>query len=323
MDVHRPDLSVLPLDGGRLNRLLVCPPRRTRRPPLHLLVHIFRRSVLIYLIGFALVLIPDFNWATVRIPGVLARIAVCYLIAGTIFLFTGIRGRVAAAVACLSAYWILMMYVPVPGIGAGHWEKGANFANWVDGIVFGSHNWSHSKTWDPEGLISTLPSIVTALLGTFAGTWLRSDHSREEKTVGLFLAGNLGIFAGLVLATWMPINKSLWTDSFCLFMAGMASVIFASCYWLIDVKGYKRVAPPFQVFGMNPIAAYVLSAVLARLLSRIHVNGRQSLHNWIFQTLYAPIAAPDMASLLFASTEVLVILSIAWMLHRKQWYLRL
>ena len=200
--------------------------------------HILQRSALIYLIGFLLVLIPKFDWAHVRIPGVLARIAVCYLIAGTIFLFTGWKGRLAALIGCLVSYWVLMMYVPVPGYGAGDLAMGHNFSNWVDGLALPNHLYARTKTWDPEGIVSTLPAVGTTLLGIFAGMLLRLENrSREEKTAWLFFAGNLLVFAGMILATWMPINKKLWTDSFCLFMGGLAAITFASCYWMIDVQG--------------------------------------------------------------------------------------
>ena len=170
--------------------------------------------------------------------------------------------------------------------------------------------------------MSTLPSIATALFGILAGELLRSGRTAEQIAARLFFGGNLLIFAGLMLSTWMPINKKLWTASFSVFMAGMAMVVFGCCYWLIDVLGWKRYARPFAIYGMNAIAVYVLSGVIARGLSLIRV-GDESLRTLIYRNVFAPLASPVNASLLFALANVLLLYGVAYLMYRRNWFVRL
>src|SRR5206468_8715095 len=143
-----------------------------------------------------------------------------------IFLRTGIRGQLSAIAALLAGYWLLMMLVPVPGHGAGTLEKEGNLAQYMDdfvlnGPIIGTHVWKSAKTWDPEGIISTLPAIASCLFGIMTGHLLRSKLTPEVKTAWMFVAGNLLMFAGLVMDIWLPINKNLWTSSYSVFMAGV------------------------------------------------------------------------------------------------------
>jgi predicted acyltransferase len=287
-----------------------------------LLIHVVRRSLLIFGLGLFLNLFPYFRFATVRIPGVLARIAVCYLIAATIFLFTESRGRILWILGLLSGYWLLMKLYPVPGYGAGILEQQGNFEQYIDGLVLSGHMWSQTKTWDPEGIVSTLPAIATTLFGILAGQLLQVKRSMEEKTAWMFFGGNCLLFAGLMLSTWMPINKKLWTTSYSVFMAGMAMVVFASCYWLIDVKKWQRLGRPFAIYGMNAITVFVLSGLVARMLGIVTISG-VSLHTLIYESVFAPLASPINASLLFAIANVLFFYVIAFVMYRKKWFIRL
>ena len=167
-----------------------------------LLAHVIRRSALIFLIGLFLNGFPYFNMATIRIPGVLQRIAVCYLIAATIFLFTRTRARIIWTAGFLAVYWLLMKIY-------GDLTVEGNFARYVDGLFLNGHMYSQTKTWDPEGLVSTLPAIANTLFGIFCGEMLRLKLSAEQKTGWLFLTGNCLVLAGLLLSTWMPINKMM------------------------------------------------------------------------------------------------------------------
>ena len=282
-----------------------------------LLLHIVRRSLLILALGWFLNLFPYFHFATFRIPGVLPRIAVCYLIAASIFLFTKSRGRIAWIVALLSGYWLLMKLYPVPGYGAGILEQQGNFAQYVDGLVLQGHMWVQSKTWDPEGIVSTLPAIATVLFGTLAGQLLQSKRTMEEKASSMFFLGNMLLFAGLMLSTWMPINKKLWTSSFSVFMAGMAMVVFASCYWVIDVRKRQKWGKPFSIYGMNAIVVFALSSLMAKVL------GLMKLQTPIYQNVFAPLASPENASLLYALANVAFFYAIAYAMYRKKWFVRL
>jgi predicted acyltransferase len=290
-----------------------------------LLVHTVRRAAIIFGLGLLLNGFPFFNLATWRIPGVLQRIAVCYLIAGGIFLFTKRRGQAIWAFSLLAAYWMLMTLVPVPGIGAGVLEKGANLAQYVDGLILGNHMWAQTRTWDPEGLLSTLPAISTTLFGILTGHLLRSARTAAEKTAWMFFAGNGLLFAGLVMNVWMPINKNLWTSSYAVFMAGTALIVFASCYWLVDVKGHRSWTRPFAIYGMNAIAVYVLAGALETMLDVIHVSGPPkplSLHGFLYQHLFVPLASPTNASLLWAVCCVLVLYLVAYGMYRRKWFIK-
>jgi predicted acyltransferase len=287
-----------------------------------LFLHILRRSVSIFALGYFLNLFPTFDFANGRIPGVLQRIAICYLIAGTIFLFTKVRGRIVWIVGLLSVYWLLMKMVPVPGYGAGVLGVEGNLEQYIDGMFLKGHMYRLTRTQDPEGIVSTLPAIATALFGTLAGQLLQAKRSMEEKTSWLFFSGNCLIFAGLMLSTWMPINKKIWTSSFSVFMAGMASVVFACCYWLVDVKQRKRYSKPFIIYGMNAITIYALAGMVARLLGFIKVGGI-SLHEYLYENLFAPLSAPQNASLMYAIANVLFFYLIAYGMYRKKWFVRL
>jgi len=292
-----------------------------------LFLHTLRRAASIFGLGLLLNGFPYYHLSTIRIPGVLQRIAVCYLIAGALFLVTGLRGQVAAMVSLLGVYWALMKAIPVPGYGAGVLDKHGNFAQWIDSLALSGHMWSHTRTWDPEGIVSTLPAIATVLFGILCGHLLRSALTPAEKSTWMFTTGTALIFAGLLMDAWLPINKNLWTSSFAVFMAGMAFMIFGLCYWLIDGRGYRRWAKPFSIYGMNAITVYVMSGLLARGMTLIQWTGAGgkpvSLHAWVFDEVFLKLANPINASLLFAIAHVLVLYLVALLMWRKKWFIRL
>lgn len=277
-----------------------------------LLLHAARRSVLIFAVALLMNGFPTFQYQHLRIPGVLQRIAVCYLIASVIYLYCSLPARIAWLIAFLSIYWLLMTLYPVPGFGPGVLTKEGNFARYIDGLVLTGHMWSQTQTWDPEGIVSTLPAIGTALFGTLAGTLLRT-----KPISWLFVSAIALIVAGEIMNIWMPINKNIWTSTFAVFMAGMATLVFTLFYWIIDVKNYRRWAEPLTIFGMNAIAAYILSGMLDRLLELNHTGAT------LYQNVFAPIAAPKNASLLYAVANVLVVFGICYTLYRRRWFLRL
>ena len=291
-----------------------------------LLTHTLQRAATIFLLGLFLNLFPLFQFSTVRIPGVLQRIAVCYLIAGVIFLYTSLRGQIVWTASLLLVYCALMKLVPVPGFGAGILEKEGNFAQYIDQLVLSGHMWASSKTWDPEGIVSTLPAIATILFGVLTGHLLRSRLTPESKTAWLMVMGNCLIGAGLVWAWWLPINKPLWTSSYSLLMAGMAANVFGCCYWLIDIKGYRRWSQPLAIYGMNAITVYVLAGLLSKLSSFIKVAGVDGSEitagKWVYEHIYAPLASPVNASLLYALTYVAILYGVSWFMYRMKWFVR-
>ncbi|MGH7470332.1 MAG: acyltransferase family protein, partial [Longimicrobiales bacterium] len=198
----------------------------------------------------------------------------------------------------------------------------------IDRAIFTSnHLWINSKTWDPEGLLSTFPAVGTLLLGTLVGYWIRSPRTQLDKTVGLFVAGNVGLVLGIIWNYVFPINKNLWTSSYVIFTAGMACHFLALCYWLIDVKGYRRWTLPFLIFGMNAITAFFLSSIGARSLNLIKVAGPTgepiALKTYIFTNFYQSWLSPINASLAFAITYVLFWLGVMAILYKRRIFIKL
>jgi predicted acyltransferase len=276
----------------------------------------FRRAVIIYVFGLLVYVYPGLSFSTQRLMGVLQRIAICYLIAAAIYLTTSLRGQIIWIISLLAAYWLMMTLIPVPGYGAGHLDVDGNLAHYIDRIVLGAHNYRHTKTWDPEGIISTIPAIATVLFGIMAGHLLRLQRSLAERTKWLLLIGALLIASGLICNIWLPINKKLWTDSFALFMAGLDSVIFGIFLWLVDGLGFKRAVKPLVIMGMNAITVYLASEFLDEALTATHA------HKWLFDTFFSWPASPFNASLLYAIAYVLVMYLLAWFMYRRKWFLR-
>jgi predicted acyltransferase len=286
-----------------------------------------KRAAILFALGLALHGFPNYlDLSTLRIPGVLQRIALAYIAAAALVLYVKPRGQWLAAAAILLGYWALMTLVPVPGSGAGLLEPGRDLGAFIDRAVFTeNHLWAYSRTWDPEGLLSTLPAVATVLTGVFAGRWLGAPRPPAEVAVRLFLAGNAALLAGVIWGAAFPINKNLWTSSYVLFTSGMACHFLAVCYWLVDVRGHRRAAMPFVVFGTNAIAAFFLSSLLARTLNLIQVagpDGPVALKVWIYATLFAPLGAPMNASLAFAVVYVLFWMAVMWVMYRRRVFIK-
>ena len=292
------------------------------------------RALLIFLIGFALNVVPYFNFPHVRIPGVLQRIAICTLLAAPIVVYCSWRQQLAWIAGLLTAYSVLMLWIPVPGIGAGVLEPGQDFGAYIDRFLLGNHMWVQSKTWDPEGLVSTLPALCSQLVGVLVGRWLLSPADRGVQTVWMLLVGLLLLALGSTLdAILMPINKSLWTPSFCLFMSGWALVAFSVFYWLLDVnpsaavrEAAGRWSRPFVIYGMNALFIFALSGLIAKMFGFIKFAQPDGSKVSLGKMLYAPIRdlpiAPVNTSLLYALLFNAFMFSIAWLMWRKKWYVK-
>jgi predicted acyltransferase len=285
-------------------------------PKSQLYLQVLRRALVLYVLGLVIYGFPRYDLSTLRLMGVLQRIAICYAIAAAIYLTTSLRGQIIWIASLLTSYWLIMMLIPVPGYGAGHLDVERNLAHYVDWVVLGAHNYANTKTWDPEGIISTLPAIATALFGILAGHILRARKELAERTTWLFVAGNLLIALGLICNHWLPINKKLWTSSFSIFMAGLDFVMFAICLWLIDGRGYQRFVKPAVIMGMNAIVVYMASEMGEGVLSALHCR------TWIYQTFFAPLASPYNASLIYAVTYMLLMYLIAYVMYRRKWFVR-
>ncbi|MFN8666786.1 MAG: DUF5009 domain-containing protein [Gemmatimonadaceae bacterium] len=290
---------------------------------------VIKRGLLIVLFGLLLAAFPFVPLTRVtgmRFPGVLQRIGVAYLCGALLTRRATLTQQVALVAVLLFGYWFAMTLIPVPGRGMGALlldDPSASLAAYVDRAVFGSHLWRSSKTWDPEGLLSTIPAIGTVILGVITGRWIGARRPILERLVGMLAVGSLCMVLGLMWHWSFPINKSLWTSSYVLFTAGMGAVALATCTWVIDVLGITRWTRPFTWFGMNPMIAFVGSGMMARLIYSVITvphNGEQApIQKVIFETAYAPwFEDPRNASLLFAVTFVLLWAALLGLLHRKR-----
>lgn len=261
---------------------------------------ILKRSLYLFLIGLFLNGFPYFELSTLRIPGVLQRIAIVFLIIAIMHHYVSTRTQVIVGSGLLVFYWLIMSFVPVPGIGEANLEAETNFAAWFDRLFLTGHMWSLSKTWDPEGLLSTLPAVGTGLMGIFTGKILFKSDDKLSGLVKVFVIGNLAIATALAWDMFFPINKSLWTSSFVLYTGGIAMNFFGVLYWVLDVlKLRSKLTFPFEVFGSNAITAYTLSGILATLFGMIPI-GNSSIHQVIYDGLYGTFGDYYFASFIYA-----------------------
>jgi len=291
-----------------------------------LFLHTVQRATAIFAIGFGLNLLSFllFHKVSLRIPGVLQRIGVCYLLAGILYLAFGRRGLLPAAGLLLLLYWMLMTQVPVPGFGAGRLDSQGNLAAYVDRIVLGDHTWKPG--WDPEGPLSTIPAVASTLAGVVAGELLRGSAPGRPNLVPLMGSGALATTLGALWGTVFPINKNLWTSSYALLMAGLAAVCLALCVWIVDVRGWKAWAAPFRWLGSNALAIFTLSLLTTLLLLWVKLpdpaGKPRSLYATIYLTAFARTADPRLGSLLFALAFLAVFVAVAGLLYRKRIFLK-
>jgi len=297
------------------------------RGPLHR--QIVRRTLILFALGLFLNWFPFYtvNWPAARIPGVLQRIAVVYLIAALAWLHLGPRSRMVLTFFLLAGYWLAMVLIPVPGHGAGDLSPDGNLAGWLDHLVLGRHTWRKAPgPGDPEGILSTVPAIATALLGLLTGDWMRSSRTRREKLVALLLWGFVATIAGLVLGRWLPINKNLWTSTYVLLTAGLALLLLATTYELVDRRGRDAWAQPFLPFGTNAIVAFFGSTLMAKIFYLIHwTEGSEtvSLQQWLYRHLFASWLPDYVASLAWALAFLALWWGLMTVLYRRRIFIRI
>ena len=286
-----------------------------------LLLQLLRRAAVIYALGMLLNAIPNYHPSTIRLLGVLPRIALCTLGASLLFLASRTRTQAAVAAGLLGAYWLAMTLVPVPGHGPGLLTPEGSLASWIDRLVLGAHTY-HQGPFDPEGILSTLPALATTLLGMLAGQWLRTERPRNEKAWGLLLAGLPLVAAGVWWGRFFPINKSLWTSSYVLYTGGLACCALSLCYGLADIAGWKSWGKPFEVLGMNAMAAYVVPILMLKFLVLTKVGGTAAgpiqLRVWLCDRLFGTWLGPRDASLAFALAYLALWTAVFWVLYRKR-----
>ncbi|MFN7793134.1 MAG: acyltransferase family protein, partial [Cyclobacteriaceae bacterium] len=233
--------------------------------------------------------------------------------------------QIRVALVLLVGYFVLMTMVPVPGVGEANLEPETNIGAWLDRLLLEGHLWSQSKTWDPEGIVSTIPAIATGLIGMLTGQLFSRFEQPAEKVTWLLFTGALLIVAGLAWGLIFPINKALWTSSYVLYTGGIAMQFLAACYWLIDVQGVKKWSTPFIYYGMNAIFVFVASGFLVKLLTRIKMGegeSEPSLWSYLYENLYASWLTPMNASLGFAFTLILFFLVILWQMYQRKIFVK-
>ena len=260
--------------------------------------------------------IKDFS--EIRFPGVLQRIGVVFFFAAILFINFRWKTLVALSAVLLVGYWLLMVYVPVNGIESTLERAPNNLANYLDVQVFGTHN--YKADYDPEGLLSTIPSIVTSLLGIFTGLILISKQAK--KTTILVGLGGAMLIAGSLWDLIFPINKALWTSSFVLVTAGWANLFLALIYYLTDIKGIKF-GSIFRYAGANAITVYFLSSFVSKIFHAIKIQEDTSLHSWLYEGIYVHnFMSGQLSSLLYALTVVSFYMLLAYIMHKKQIFIK-
>jgi len=265
------------------------------------------------------------SYQDVRIPGVLQRIGIVYFFTSLLFLKTTLKTQIIIAAALLLFYWFLMACIPVPGFGAANFEKGTNLAAWLDNSILNGHLWSSSKTWDPEGILSTIPAIATGILGMAIGQVLNFETTKIEITKKLSVIGISLLAAGLIWSLVFPINKSLWTGSFVLFTAGWAILILTFLYYVIEIAHYKKWTRIFLIWGVNPMIVFFLSGILPGVWGMIEIQNPETaleqinIRDYFYNFCITPVFTnPLNASLAFALLYVLFWTLILWFFYKKK-----
>ena len=292
-----------------------------------LFLHALRRSIILFALGLVVNGFPFFHWQTLRIYGVLQRFAVCLLIVSALHLWKrGAKSKIVVLIAALIGYWIIMRWIPVPGYGLPTrdiplLDKDANWVAYIDRHIFPGR--LYEGTRDPEGLLSNLPALGTALLGMLAALWLRTKRSNYAKFLGLLGGAIAGLLLGKIWGNWFPINKKLWTSSYVLFAAGWSLLGLSICYWLIEIKQWKRGWTfPWLVFGSNAIAAYVFSELLSPLVGDV-LFGHRSLGSIIYAHVFAHVPDRALGSLLYSLCYVAVCFIPVLILYRKKIFIKI
>lgn len=288
-------------------------------PNKQLVIKIIKRTLIIFALGVVLNLIGS-KFEYLRLPGVLQRIALVFLVCSLLFLFQRIKTIIITGIVLLLGYFVLMRFVPVPGFGAGVLEPGMNLAAWIDSKVIPFH--MYQGNWDPEGLLSTLPAIGTGITGIIAGYLIKREGEVKEKIIHLFVFGLLMTMAGEMWSWFFPINKNLWTSSYVLYTSGLASMTWAVLIWVIDVKKHVKWAFGGIVFGMNAITAYVLSYLLFVPLSYIPVSSGHSIQSLFMSTFAEMGISPNLVSLIWALLFVVLCYIPVWVLYRMRLFLK-
>lgn len=292
---------------------------------------IFTRTALIFLIGLFLNAFPFVNrvngeltlidFSSIRIFGVLQRIALCYGLAALVIHYFKARGALIFSAVALLGYWALMYFF---GDQPDPYTLSGNASLKLDSWLLSEKNvyQGYGIPFDPEGLLSTLPAIVNVIAGYFAGRFIQQSGNNKNTVLRLAIAGAILTAAGLCWNFVFPINKPIWTSSYVLYTVGLDLLILATIMLLIEVAGFKKWTYFFEAFGKNPLFIYALSGALIEILGLIQVDG-QSLRGWLYQNLFASWLTGANASLLFAVSYMLLLWLVAYLMDKRKIYLKI
>lgn len=305
------------------------------KPTKTVYLRILRRAAILFVLGLLLngfwnKGVWTFDFSSLRLMGVLQRIGLTYLFASLIVLKLPRKSQWILAGVLLIFYWITMMYVPVPGYGAGVLTREGNFGAFIDRLIIPKPHLYKGDGFnfmgDPEGLYSTIPAIVSVLVGYFAGDWIKNKKQANSQTsMDLVLFGLCCLVIGIIWDVAFPINKKLWTSSYVLFTSGWGLMLLAGCYELIEVRGIKRWSKPFEVMGLNAIAIFTASVLLIKVTVRIKIGTGEnaiSIYNWIYQNILASWAGNANGSFLFALFTLLFWYGVAVLMYHKRWFIK-
>ncbi len=301
--------------------------------------HTLRRAGLLFFFGFVGNGFPFFHLEHMRVYGVLQRLAICYLVVALFYLWDRrVWTKIAALVALLVGYWVLVRWVPVPGAGLPgrnipFLDPNINIVNWLDQHMFPYHlyeDWTTHNLRDPEGLLSNIPALGTVLLGLLAGLWLRTQNSVKTKTLGLAAGAVVCLATGYLWSLSFPLNKKMWTSSYVLVAAGWSLLVFTLAFWAVEQRGWGKgrsrgLVWPWLVLGSNAIVAYMFSELLASTLGNIRflAGGEQTdLPAWIFDHTFINIPDPGWAAFAWSVSYLAVCFVPIWLLYRKKIFIK-
>ena len=305
------------------------------KPTKAVYLRILRRTAILFILGLVLngfwnQGVWTFDLSSIRLMGVLQRIALTYLFASLIVLKLPRKSQWLVAGGLLIAYWLTMMYIPVPDYGAGVLTREGNFGAFIDRLIIPKAHLYKGDGFnflgDPEGLFSTIPAIVSVLAGYFTGEWIKDKKQATSQTsMDLVLFGLCCLVIAIIWDVAFPINKKIWTSSYVLFTAGWALMLLAACYELIEVRLIKRWSKPFEMMGLNAIALFVASVFLIKIAAKTQIGTGEtavSIYNWIYQNIFASWAGNFNGSFLFALVTLLFWYGVAVLMYQKRWFIK-
>ncbi|XWU46793.1 MAG: acyltransferase family protein [Dolichospermum sp. UKL202] len=305
------------------------------KPTKAVYLRILRRTAILFILGLVLngfwnQGVWTFDLSSIRLMGVLQRIALTYFFASLIVLKLPRKSQWLVAGGLLIAYWLTMMYIPVPDYGAGVLTREGNFGAFIDRLIIPKAHLYKGDGFnflgDPEGLFSTIPAIVSVLAGYFTGEWIKDKKQATSQTsMDLVLFGLCCLVIAIIWDVAFPINKKIWTSSYVLFTTGWALMLLAACYELIEVRLIKRWSKPFEIMGLNAIALFVASVFLIKIIAKTQIGTGEtavSIYNWIYQNIFASWAGNFNGSFLFALVTLLFWYGVAVLMYQKRWFIK-